>query len=290
MKKLCLKIADFVFSIFSNQSFVFAKFGKPYKEFICYEDPEIILKIYYDVEKEVPLTNNNRVFDSETFWKVYRIDQNPVFVLNTFSPRERPFCTAILGSDYCKGDVYYYYLSKKDDISKHYSLPFPLFNLITVSLLSKGYGVLVHACGIDDNGKGLLFLGSSGKGKSTMARLWKDEAVILNDERIILRQNQSKIWIYGTPWHGEYEKISPKGVVLDKIFFLNHGEINKITPKTGSVATSIILSHCFLPYWEHDGMQFTLDFCAKLVETVPCYELSFVPNKKSIIDFIRCVK
>ncbi len=158
-----------------------------------------------------------------------------------------------------------------------------------MSLLSQGYGVLVHACGIDDNGKGLLFPGSSMNGKSTMAHLWKDDAEVLNDERIILRQKEGRIWIYGTPWHGEYEEISSKGVVLDKIFFLHHGEINKITLKTGSIATSMILGHCFLPYWEPDGMQFTLDFCARLVETIPCYELGFVPDK-NIIDFIRCVK
>ena len=195
---------------------------------------------------------------------------------------------AVFDSDFRNANVYYLVfdsIQKSRDLLPH-PLAFPLFHLLMISLLSRGYGILVHACGIDDNGKGLLFPGSSSNGKSTMAHLWKDEAVVLNDERIILRQNEDRIWIYGTPWHGEYEGISPKGVPLDKIFFLHHAETNKISLRIGSAAASMLLTHCFLPYWETEGMQFTLDFCAKLTGATPCYELGFLPDK-NIIDFIR---
>jgi hypothetical protein len=40
------------------------------------------------------------------------------------------------------------------------------------------------------------------------------------------------------------------------------------------------------PLWDETGMQFTLDFCAQLVETVPCYELGFVPHK-DVLELVR---
>ncbi len=291
MYKFNLKVADFVFGVKSYQPSFLFQMGKPYDQFVCNDDPDITVYGYYSKIPKIKFKIENKVFDSGTFWEIYRVDSKPVFVLKIPFRNHRPYCSAVFDPDLLNYKVYYSLSDSKKQSPNllPHPLDFPLFHLLMISLLSHGYGVLVHACGIDDNGKGLLFLGSSGKGKSTMARLWKDEAVILNDERIILRQNKGKIWIYGTPWHGEYEGISPTGAVLDKIFFLHHGEMNKITHQTISIATSMILSHCFLPYWEPDGMQFTLDFCAKLVETIPCSELSFIPDK-SIIDFIRCVK
>lgn len=286
MYKLNLKIADFVFGLNSDLASFSFHIEKPYDKFLCSEDPDIIVYGHYLNVPRIYLKSENKVFDSGTFWDVYKSDIKTVFVLKEPFHNNHQYCLAVFDPNYQNGNVYV--LRKSPDILPH-PLAFPLFHLLMISLLSKGYGVLVHACGIDDNGNGYLFPGSSTNGKTTMARLWKDEAVVLNDERIVLRQNEGSIWIYGTPWHGEYEGFSPHGVPLNKIFFLHHAETNNISLMKGSSATLRLLTHCFLPYWETEGLQFTVDFCAKLVETIPCYELGFVPDK-SIIDFIRCVK
>ena len=92
--------------------------------------------------------------------------------------------------------------------------------------LSRGEGVEVHAVGIsDEQGRGHLFLGHSGAGKSTTARLWIDRpgVRILSDDRIILRVREGRIWMYGTPWHGDAGIASPDCAPLDEIYLLEHG-------------------------------------------------------------------
>ena len=46
----------------------------------------------------------------------------------------------------------------------------------------------IHASGLIFNGAGLLFVGHSGAGKSTMVKLLRDESKILCDDRIIVRR------------------------------------------------------------------------------------------------------
>jgi len=148
---------------------------------------------------------------------------------------------------------------------------------------------MVHACGIDDGGRGYLFAGNSTHGKTTMARLWQDEALILNDDRIVLRRRGGRFWMYGMPWHGDYTGVSPQGVPLDKVFFLRHAEANEVHRREDVAACSMLLTRCFPPLWDAEGMRFTLDFCAQLVADVPCYELGFVPDK-NVLDLVRCVE
>jgi len=115
-----------------------------------------------------------------------------------------------------------------------------------VSLLARGRGLLMHACAIDDGGRGYLFAGNSTHGKTTIARLWEGQARILNDDRIALRPGEDgRIWLYCTPWHGEYDQITLRPVPLDKLFFLRHSPQNTLTPRAGAAAASMLLARCF---------------------------------------------
>jgi hypothetical protein len=158
-----------------------------------------------------------------------------------------------------------------------------------ISLLAQGYGLLLHAAGIDDDGRGYLFTASSGGGKTTMVRLWEKQARVLNDERIILRQQNGAFWIYGTPWHGEYENYLPHGVPLERIFFIRHAAQNTLQPVAGITAISQLLSHAVLPYWCEKGMHFINEFSAEVVAAVPCYSLGYVPDEQ-VIPMIRCAR
>ena len=148
--------------------------------------------------------------------------------------------------------------------------------------------MMVHSCGISDKGRGLLFAGSSQSGKRTMANLWKKEkdTAALSDDRIIVRKMKKKFWIYGTPWHGDAKVCLKEKAPLEKIFFLKHTK-NNIIKKVGPAdAVSRLIICSFLPFWDKKGMEFTLKFCAELVENVPCYELGFVPDEH-VLDFVR---
>lgn len=291
MNDVRIKIADFVFHVTSNipkKSFLLEDI---YKEFLSEETAHITIRGHYYKNPDITLREENRVFKSNIYWDVYQTDGCHVFVLRESVPGSGPYCISVFNPDFLNGDTYFLFRLQGKKLNKHLPNPlmFPLFHLLMISLLAQGHGVLVHACGIDDKGKGLLFTGSPSHGKTTIARLWKKDAVILNDERIVLRNNNGRLWIYGTPWHGDYEKASPHGVPLEKVYFLRRAETNTIKELKGIEAVSMLLSHCFFPYWDARGMQFVLNFCDKVAKKIPCYDLGFVRNKK-VVEFIRSAK
>jgi hypothetical protein len=192
----------------------------------------------------------------------------------------------ILGTDLREGDLYI-----PDGPSSQPPLPdplgYPLNQVLMILILSRRNGLLVHACGIDDNGTGYLFLGNSGHGKTTLAKLWyEQQATVLNDDRIVVREREEKIWMYGTPWHGDFRHFSPAGLPVGKIFFLHPDRENGVTHLYGAKAVAMLLTRSFPPLWGREGMAGTIGFCHLLANSIPCYDLHF-KRDPSIIDCVR---
>jgi hypothetical protein len=121
-----------------------------------------------------------------------------------------------------------------------------------------------------------------------MARLWEKESgvTILSDDRIILRPDGSRIWMYGTPWHGEAELASPARAPLTSVFFLRHGSENKLRAKSGANAASLLFARSFPVFYSPDGLQYSLEMYDRVAKSVPCHELDVVPNQQ-VVDFLR---
>jgi len=280
-------VASIVFSIASAQDKKSIQLEKSYLSFSSATQPDIFININYDGLNQFSLQESNIVFDSEGPWSLYRINRKNAIVFGDSVSGSLPSRVALFDNDMQHVEIY----SETERLPNGLlpdPLQYPLAEVLMICLLAQGRGLMVHACGIDDNGHGYLFAGNSTHGKSTMAQLWNDEGVILNDDRIIIRQHGDRFWMYGTPWHGDYTGVSPQGVLLEKIFFLNRGDVNSIRRLEGAAAASMLLTRCFPPLWDKEGMNFTLDLCSQVVSHVPCYELGFVPNK-DIVDFVRCV-
>src|SRR3989449_11671129 len=118
-----------------------------------------------------------------------------------------PYKVASVDRGFTAGEVWLHQPYFPSGLPVH-PLEYPLDELLLIHLLAAGRGVEVHACGVvAPNGQGYLFVGQSGAGKTTMARLWQKAQAggirILSDDRIILRKSNGTVWMYGTPWHGE---------------------------------------------------------------------------------------
>ena len=64
----------------------------------------------------------------------------------------------------------------------------------------------MHASAVVHGGRGFLFLGRSGTGKSTHSRLWHEYIPgtdLMNDDNPIVRYEDGRFLVYGSPWSGK---------------------------------------------------------------------------------------
>jgi len=237
--------------------------------------------------KKIPdLPEAKKVFES--VWSLYLSEEAIILKTGAAEPPPSPHQILLLKRDLRSGE-FFFSDPAWDRLNRADPLGHPLNQVLMILLLSRGKGILLHACGVDDNGSGYLFLGNSGHGKSTMARLWRDRhATVLNDDRIVIREREGQFWMYGTPWHGDFKGFSLAGLPVTKMFFLHPGEKNCAIRREGTEAVSMLLIRSFPPLWDKEGMGFTLDFCHRLTDAVACFDLYF-RRGQGVIDYVRNV-
>ena len=228
------------------------------------------------------------IFDSGGPWRMFRHGDGCLFKFSSSSFGPVPYKTARWNADFTKGDVC---LNRA-----HFApgapvdpLEYPLDELLMINLLGHGRGLEVHGCGvIDGSDEAYLFVGQSGAGKSTMARLWLAEpgAVILSDDRVVLRSEMDGVWMYGTPWHGDEPLASPRRARLTRLFFLRHDTSNAITASSASRAAARLFAASFPPFHSPSAIDLSLRFIETLVTKIPCVELGFAPTP-AVVEFLR---
>ena len=278
-KNLEIRIGDVSISIEGDFQKSNWEIPPAYRPFIRLGKTDMSLRLHQGAPDALV---GEKVFDCPPIWTLYR--QNGTSVIRIFHTLSDPERTLVLPRYLEKADLYF------ADKSCRFIDPFygPTMELLMVNYLAQGRGVIIHSCGIERNRKGILFVGESRAGKSTLARIWGDEkgVDVLSDDRIIVRKKGGHFWMYGTPWHGDARFASPKGVRLERVFFLRHGQKNSIKEINGIDPVSQLLTCSFPTHWDPQGMAFTLEMFADLTSEVPCQELTFKPDRK-VIDFVE---
>ena len=160
---------------------------------------------------------------------------------------------------------------------------YPLDGLILYYLTVKYGDIMIHASGINNSGKGYLFSGVSGKGKSTIAGLWNSYgARVIHDDRLIIRKTIDGYMMHNTP---VYDNDLPRQSPLDKIFIIEHGPENRVIPVTGASAVSLVMANCIQHNWGPEIVSGLLNSVSDICMKVPVFRLAFKPDS-SVIDKI----
>jgi len=278
-KSINVNIGDVGITIAANSELIDWEIAPSYFPFICEEEPDIRVNMRRGTPDGSP---SRKFFGSYPIWDLYRSNGNSIIKFYD----EMPGLSRALAfeANIKEADLFF------PDATDQFVDPFygPVLELLMINYLAQSRGAVLHSCGIKSGESGLLFVGESGAGKSTLTRLWNqvEDVEILSDDRTIVRKKDGDYWMYGTPWHGEAKFGSPQSVRLDRIYFIQHGTANWARPIKGALPVQNLLTCSFLPYWDPEGMEFTMDLFSDLTATVPCYELFFKPDS-DIADFVR---
>jgi hypothetical protein len=274
------RVADIVFHIRSSLNL---RVEEPTQDFLV---PQTTADITIETEwgDLSPQPEGRKIFDSGGIWQLYQSGREYLFSFSSPLLRSIPYKLARINKDFTTGKILLHepYFDHNQPVNV---LEYPMDELLLINFLALGKGVEIHSCGIIDQlGQGRLFVGQSGAGKTTIARLLEqtEGITVLSDDRIILRQMGQAVWMYGTPWHGEAGLASPARAPLSQVYFLEKGSKNELAPQKRAEALGRLFACSFLPFYSHEGLAFTLGFLEEVVKTVPCHVLKWFPDRKVI--------
>jgi len=265
--------------------------GKRFKNSICRnKDSDVTITVYQgpgdfpsDAERvfHAPLVeeiDGDRIKKSDNFWSIYK-HRSDLFIKTIF-----PYTN-------CENEGYLRFslnsrswdLFLPEGINNVDPLEYPLDGLILYYLTVVNGDIMIHASGVNHAGKGYLFSGVSGRGKTTLAKLWDIAGgKVIHDDRLIIKRTGDKYMMYNTP---VYDDDTPSGSPLTRIFLIEHGKENIMVPVTGATAVSLVLANCIQHNWTPEIIARLMGAVSIMCSELVIVRLKFRPDR-SIIDHI----
>ena len=153
------------------------------------------------------------------------------------------------------------------------------------TVILKYNAVAIHSSVIVADGRGVLFLGESGTGKSTHTRLWRENiegARLLNDDSPIVRIADGEVRVYGSPWSGKTPCYKNEVYPMAGLCRLSQAPHNRITRLSNLMAIGALLPSC-PPIFAHDTalQDMICKTVGDIVRGTRGYHLECLPNKEA---------
>jgi len=156
-----------------------------------------------------------------------------------------------------------------------------LLRVVHSLLLAPAGGLLLHASGGIRNGRGFLFSGVSGAGKTTLARLAPPDVQLLTDEISYLRRADDCFRVFGTPFSGELgiqgESVSAP---LAAIHLIEHGAANRRELLPKAEAARRLMRNTLFFACDPQLVAGVFATVCELVRRVPVFRLEFLPDSR----------
>ena len=140
----------------------------------------------------------------------------------------------------------------------------------------------MHAAVVVKDGQGFLFLGRSGTGKSTHARLWLQaypDAWLLNDDNPILRvMDNGEVLVFGSPWSGKTPCYKNASAPVATIVKLSQAPENTLRRLRLPEAYAGVLSSASGLKTEPKMADEIYKTIRHIVTHIPCYQLDCLPD------------
>lgn len=154
--------------------------------------------------------------------------------------------------------------------------------LLYALFTATGNTLLIHASVAVADGKGYVFLGKSGTGKSTHTRLWLNNipgAWLLNDDNPVVKiENDGSVMVYGSPWSGKTPCYRNEKAPLGAVVRLSQAPHNSIRRLSGIQAYAALAPSASSMKWDRvmaDGLHNTL---SGIIQSVGVFHLECLPD------------
>ena len=275
-----LRVGGLTLHVFARRSTRFLEPPALYRPFLAARGADIRLEY---VEDRPPEPRGGLLFDSEGVWRVHRHDGGRLYSFRT--PRLEPslYKAVLIDESLTRGRLFF--PPPAQGRRPRFAPDYPLDELLFQHRLARDGALEVHACGLFVGDRVALFIGQSGAGKSTTARLWRRHrrgTLILSDDRIVLREEGGRLVAYGTPWHGDGGFARNERGRLGAIFSLAHARRTAVRRLAVAEATALLMARSFPPPWDAHALGRALELCARTASGVPCFELAFTPDRSAV--------
>ena len=159
-----------------------------------------------------------------------------------------------------------------------------LFRKLCNYTLSYKDGIIFHSSAVMVDGMAYLFTAPSGTGKSTHVRLWRemlgDRAVMINDDKPIIRYVDGDFYVYGTPWNGKHGLDTNTRAKIKAICKIYQAKENSIVKADSSEMLITILNQTLRPN-ELDKIDKLFGLIDKMLKKIDLYNLGCNISKEA---------
>jgi hypothetical protein len=162
-----------------------------------------------------------------------------------------------------------------------------VLRIVHTLLLSTRGGFLLHAASAVRAGRAMLFVGPSGAGKTTIARLAPEDVTLLTDEISYVRRLGDQYIAFGTPFAGELGRSGqPVSAPVSGVYRLERGSDNEVERLGASEAVRTLMKNILFFADDSELTGHLLETSCHVASTIPVYRLAFVPDAR-VWDVIR---
>lgn len=145
--------------------------------------------------------------------------------------------------------------------------------------------LLMHSSVVENEGKAYMFLGVSGRGKSTHSDLWVEHvpgSTLINDDNPVLRiAADGTPIVYGSPWSGKRPIYKNVHYPIGGFASIEQEKENRIRKESIPVAFGILLNSCSTLKFDKSIHMSICGTASKVLEKIPVYTLSCRPDKEA---------
>ena len=241
------------------------------------ELPDYILDVKIDeniipfVHQKQHIINGRSYFTSDRLdvFEVYSQDDRPISEQVVFDKEKRKVTISINPIDI------------ENLAMKEYVLSGMMFMEIAQR---EGY-LALHASAISYKDDGILFVAPSKTGKSTHARMWKEnwgsDVLYINDDKPLVFLNQKRFYVTGSPFSGKHALNQNLVKPLKAIIFLEQGSNDDLIDLNRSESLLRLMKNILRPK-DEDTWNKLLVMINELIETIPIYLLKATKSLNAV--------